>query len=296
MRPLLHPHETWTHTNRFATASEDQTIKLWAPFAAHSRSSQGSSSSSSSTRDAVAAASSNSSSSSSAGTAIRAVRTLTGHTGHVTALALAGGGDAGAGGSSEGGAAAAAPILVSASADKTIKLWSLKSLYSAQQGGSGTGSSGGCEGVPAATRVRTGGEQQRRLQQQQQQQVRNPLLGTMRGHSGTVTALLSWPQPGAAAAAGGGGTCDVGSSSSGSDSCSSSIILSCGTDCRVKLWDVAESRRCCVGTWRLSGPCRGLLGGGLGDAPGGRSAVVMLPNTLEVRACRAYVLFGLLSV
>jgi hypothetical protein len=46
----------------------------------------------------------------------------------------------------------------------------------------------------------------------------------------------------------------------------------------VKLWDVSEGRQSCAATWRLSGPCRQLLGGL--DMPG--CAVVLLEKSVQV--------------
>jgi WD40 repeat protein len=68
------------------------------------------------------------------------------------------------------------------------------------------------------------------------QQGYSSLLGTLRGHSDTVTSLLRWD-----------GDAGSGTASSAGVSTASSVcgLLSGGKDSRVKLWDVAEGRNTC---------------------------------------------------
>uniref|UniRef100_A0A383W1I9 Uncharacterized protein n=1 Tax=Tetradesmus obliquus TaxID=3088 RepID=A0A383W1I9_TETOB len=132
----------------YASGSRDKTVKLWAPF------SSGSSSSFRTTSGMV-----------------RPVRTLRGHTGSVTALLVlpAGGCRDSSSSSSSSGDGCPPAVLASASADKTVKLWSIASLTP------GASSSSSSKSL------------------QQQQQGRNPLLATLRGHSDCVTDLLLPP-------------------------------------------------------------------------------------------------------
>lgn len=225
---------------RFASGSQDTTIKLWTPFT-----------------------SGGSRSTAAAGGPIRPSRTFCSHTGRVTALACLQHSTDAIGVSN----ARFAPILVSASADRTIKLWSLVSIQQTQpsSGSSRTqnrSSSGTKQAAGAGDSYDHQGGAVHRGNSKPQQQARNPLLGTLRGHSGPVTSLLAWPAASPAA--------NGHSPASG--------LLSGSDDSRVKLWDVSEGRRACAATWRLQVPCMQLLSGL--DLPG--CAVAVLPNGLQV--------------
>lgn len=223
---------------RFASCSQDTTIKLWAPLT-----------SGSSRSDAT-------------GGPIRPSRTFCSHTDKVTALACLQHNTDAIGVSN----AKSAPILVSASADRTIKLWSLAAIQQTQPA-SGSSSrtqqrSRSSLKQGAGAGGEDGGGADRWGNSKPQQQARNPLLGTLRGHSGQVTSLLAWPAAGPAAHSQG----------------PASGLLSGSADSRLKLWDVSEGRRACAATWRLQEPCMQLLSGL--DLPG--CAVAVLPNGLQV--------------
>jgi WD40 repeat protein len=100
----------------------------------------------------------------------------------------------------------------------------------------------------------------------QQQQGRNPLLATLRGHSDCVTDLLT-------------------SAHNSNRSRSSSRLLSCSRDCRVKLWDI--NSQSCVITWKMTSPCNKLLQvpdlGGCIAAVGPR-AITLLDPRLDPRS------------
>ena len=287
-RAHQNPHKLLCLSCRFATGSVDTTIKLWTPFSTTSSSKGGGGADSSS-------------SSSRPGVSIRPCRTLTGHTDGITALtcllslchSMHSRDETSSGGCSSAGV----PILVSGSADKTIKLWSLASIQRSSPSGtaaaaaafttssaasSSGGGSGSSSGDSRGHAVRRGG-------QQKQQQARNPLLGTLRGHSGAVCSLLPWPPAGKNADDSCHSNCQntappagrqgrVSGGSNGSSGGSSGSLLSGSRDSRVKLWDVCEDRQSCVATWRLPGSCRQLLGG-LGMAG---CVVVMLDRSLQV--------------
>lgn len=154
---------------------------------------------------------------------MRPCRTLRGHSGAVSDLLLLPL-------SGSGGCGGGAALLASASADKTVRLWSLGGMAAAAAGTAAHSSAGSSASTGG---IRRGGKAAAAAAapQQGQQQGRGPLLATLHGHAGPVTSLLLLEPTG---------------------------LLSCSRDCRLKLWDVASGS--CAGTWKLDGPAIRLLG------------------------------------
>lgn len=180
------------------------------------------------------------------------------HTGSILALTAIRGSTAAAGDSS----GACFTVLASGSSDTTIKLWDIAKLQQLP---------------PAAAAGAAASKRHRSLKRSNstgpavgRHQGYTSLLATLRGHSGPVTSLLRWDEDAVAGAFNSRGT-----RSSLSSGCG---LLSTSRDHRVKLWDVAEGRQACVATWRLPGPCDGVVDGLY--LPG--SVVVRMPSSLQV--------------
>jgi hypothetical protein len=236
--------------HRYATGLMDGTIKLWTPFRTTSTTNSSNSSSSSSSRQASGLGRRKVPDA----TPIRPSRTLTGHTDQITCLTCLTP-------TQQQQQQQQHSILVSGSADKAIKLWSLACVQ--QPSSSGSSSSGG-----------SGGSSVRHSSRKHKQQASSLLLGTLRGHSSAVSSVLPWP----AVPAGSSPADAPGGSSSSSSSSGCSGVLSGGQDGRVKLWVVDEGRRACAATWRLPDSCQQLLAGL--DMPG--CAVARLDRCLLV--------------
>lgn len=182
---------------------------------------------------------------------VRPLRTLRGHTGSITALLVLPA--AGSCSSNSTSSASWAALLASASADRTVKLWSLAGLAPCSSSGASVGklsdgegnecagfANNDCSSRGSTKAVWRGSSSSSSCKRAgQMQQCRNPLLATFRGHSDCVTDLLLVPQSSSS-----GGACK---------------LLSSSRDCRVKLWD--PNRQSCVSTWKLPAPCYKLLDG-----------------------------------
>lgn len=141
---------------------------------------------------------------------VRPLRTLKGHVEGVTCLCWCSTGGSGNGGSGAG-------VLLSGSADKTLRLWSL------------------------AAHGRAASQP----------------LAVLRGHGGAVTCVLPAGGSGSNADNGGSAQTPPISPAHSSSEATTGLLFSGGADAKVKVWDVAAAS--CRATVRLAGPCRQLL-------------------------------------